>query len=255
MHVVVCDEDPLTREVIEAVVARTGHEVTGTADTTAGAVQIVETERPDAVILDLSLGYDTDFDIIASAIAVGARLIVFSHSIDVNLLSRYAVTPSVVAKPDLGALRDLLDRMGTDDARGGVAEKDRRRRPTHTAVGPVPTGVIDAQAFFEAINGAQPGDGMLSLEVGAEAEAVASVATRLLRDTDRLLAFPNAVRLHLPGSGEAGIRSLLSRIVAGGAVLPGCRVTSIVVRVGEGGAHAFDRLKREGDAQVLPAAP
>ncbi len=243
------------REVIEAVVARTGHEVTGAADTTAGAVHLIETERPDAVILDLSLGYNTDFDIIASAIAVGARPIVFSHNTDPHVLNRYAVTPSVVVKPDLGALRDLLDRMGTDDARGGVVEKDRRQRPTHTAVGPSPTGVIDAQAFFEAINGARPGDGMLSLEVGPEAETVASDASRLLRDTDRLLAFPNAVRLHLPGSGEAGIRSLLRRIVAGGAVLPGCRVTSIVVQDGEDGADAFDRLKREGDPQVLPSAP
>ena len=73
MRVVVCDEDALMRDMVEAVVASTGHEVAGIADTTVAAVGLIESALPDAVILDLSLGYNTDFDIIDSAIGVGAR--------------------------------------------------------------------------------------------------------------------------------------------------------------------------------------
>lgn len=250
MQIVVCEGDPLLREMIEAVVARTGHQVAGSADSTAGAVALIDAVHPDAVIVDLSLGNNSDFDVIATAIGVQAKTVVFSHNIDTTVLDGYSVSPAVVIKPDLGALEDLLGRMATTGPADDATQRDRRQSPARRAVGPMPTGVVDAQAFFEAVNGAEAGDGMLSLEVAVEAEAVARDATRLMRDTDRLLAFPSAVRLYLPGSGEIGIRSLLGRIVSAGAVPPGCRVTSVVVREGEEGADAFARLKADGDVQV-----
>ena len=64
MRIMVCDEDGLMRDMVEAVIARTGHELVGVADTTPDAVRLIETGRPDAVILDLAMGYHTDFDMI-----------------------------------------------------------------------------------------------------------------------------------------------------------------------------------------------
>ena len=235
MRIVLCDEDAVMRDVVESLVTGAGHEVVGVADTTAVAVRLIETARPDAVVLDLSLEYNSDFDMVASAIAVGARPIVFSHQVDADMLDRYSPRPTFVAKPDLAALESALT-VQEVRAAGTV---DRRRRPARAAAGTAPTGVADAQAFFEAINDAEPGDGMVSIEVDHGAEDIG----KILRGTDRLLAFPAAVRIFMPGAGEEGVRSLLGRLADAGAVPTGCPTAWIVVEAGELGADAFARLK------------
>ena len=242
------------REHVEAVVTRTGHELVGIADTTVAAVGLIEAARPDVVVLDLSLGYNTDFDMIGAAVAIGARAIVFSHTADAETLRQYSVAPLVVPKPDLTLLEQVLARLERDE--GGTAlEQDRRRRPSRAASGPVPTGVGDAQAFFEAISDAQPGDAMVSIEVAFGAEAVATAVAGLLRGTDRVLAFPAAVRVYLPGGESEGVRSLLERLTEATAIPSDSVVASIVVRADELGADAFARLKREGDQPTVPAPP
>ena len=123
-----------------------------------------------------------------------------------------------------------------------------------TAAGPEPTGVEDAQAFFEAINDARAGDAMVSIDVATDPDEEAADIVPLMRGTDRLLAFPSAVRVFLPGGGMEGVRSLLARIAAASAVDPRSRVVAIVVADGELGADAFDRLKRDGEVQELGAA-
>ncbi len=251
MQIVVCDDDVLLREMVESLVRTTGHEVLGAADTTAAAVGLIESGRPDAVVVDLSLGWNTDFDVIGAAIAVGARPIVFTHNADAELLSRYPVRPAVVEKPDLAALEDLLLRLGRD-AQHHAVEQDRRVRPVRAAEGPAPTGISDAEAFFVAVNGAREGDALVSLEVPVGAEAFADDVGRRLRDTDRVLVMaPRAVRIFLPGGGEEGLQSVLARIRAIPSVPSDCQVAFVMVRDGEHGADAFDRLKHEGELHPL----
>ena len=92
-------------------------------------------------MLDLSLGYNTDFDIIEAAISVGARAIVFTQNADAEILGQYSVAPTVVVKPDLEALEQVLLRLGRDDAADEVIEQDRRRQPARRApTGPLPPG-------------------------------------------------------------------------------------------------------------------
>ena len=141
----------------------------------------------------------------------------------------------------VGALLERLDR----EHEGVVVEQDRRRL-TRAAAGAAPTGPADAQAFFEAVNDALPGDAMVSIDVSASAEAVAADVVGLVRGTDRLLVVPTAVRFYLPGDGEDGIRSLLQRVSDVGAVTLDGRPVFVVVEDGEHGADAFDRLKRAG---------
>lgn len=246
MRIVLCDEDAFMREVIESLVASTGHSVAGIADTTADAVGLIHAARPDAVILDLALGFNSDFDIIESANDVGALAIVFSNHGDIGLLSRYEVRPEFVAKPDLAALEQALVRLGRDAQGDTVVEQDRRQRPSRAAEGVTPTSVSDAQAFFEAVNAAQPGDAMVSIDVPGPPEAAAEDLARRLRTTDRLLAFPHSVRFYLPAGGEEGIASLLERVEATGVLAPGDHATSVIVGDGEHGADAFDRLKHLG---------
>ena len=252
MQIVVCDDDTFMREMVESLVRTTGHEVLGIADTTAAAVGLIESGRPDAVVLDLSLGYNTDFDIVAAAISVGARAIVFTQNADAEILGHYSVAPVVVPKPDLVALEQVLLRLDHDDESDEVVEQDRRKRPARAADGPTPTGLSDAQAFFEAINAADAGDALVGLDVPHGAESVADEVGRRLRDTDRvLLNLPRAVRCFLPGGGEEGIASVLARIRGIPVVTSECQVASIIVRDGEHGADAFERLKHEGDLHPL----
>ena len=87
----------------------------------------------------------------------------------------------------------------------------------------------------------------------AGAESVADEVGRRLRDTDRvLLMLPRAVRV-LPARAAArtGVASVLGRIRAIHVVTSDCQVASVIVREGEHGAEAFDRLKDEGDLHPL----
>jgi chemotaxis response regulator CheB len=252
VKIVICDDDAFMREMVESLVRTTGHDVLGIADTTAAAVGLIESGHPEAVVLDLSLGYNTDFDIIEAAISVGARAVVFTQNADAEILGQYSVKPTVVAKPDLAALEQVLIRLDRDEQSDAVVEEDRRHRPERVAAGPVPTGPSDAQAFFEAINGAQAGDALVALDVPVGAESVADEVGRRLRDTDRvLLTLPRAVRAFLPGGGEEGIASVLARIRSIPIVTSDCQVASVIVLDGEHGADAFDRLKAEGQLHPL----
>jgi CheY-like chemotaxis protein len=244
VRVVVCDADPLLREVVEAVLVRAGHDVVGVADNTAAGTRLVRAARPDTVIVDLSLGYNTDFDIIESAVDVDARVIVFSHNADHAVLDRYSPRPTVVAKPDLAELERAIARAaGTGD---GATAPDRRRRPGRAAQGPPPTGPTDAQAFYEALGNAAEGDALLSVGPGD----LASVIVKLVRGSDRVLHTGSKVMVFLPGAGEEGIDAFVTRVVAD---VSDASVKAIVVAVDESGADAFARLKSSGEERRPPA--
>jgi chemotaxis response regulator CheB len=251
MQFVLCDDDALLRSMVEAVVSRHGHDIAGVADTTVAGAQLVLAARPDVVVLDLSLGTNTDFDVIEAAGQVGATTIVFSHNADHRVLDRYDERPLVVPKPDLAGLEDLIARLGEPNGNGAsdvTATADRRVRPTRAAAGPVPTGVGDASAFYEALNNAVEGDTLLSIELGpsgsADWEAAGTRVAALIRATDRLLASPTSVRVYLAGGETDGAESLVERLHGQGTVPEEWAIRSIVVDAGEAPADAFDRLKR-----------
>ena len=151
--------------MVEALIARLGFDIVGIADTTAASVALIHAARPDVVIYDLALGYNTDFDVIGAAITVGAKTVVFSHSADEDVLSHYKPRPTIVPKPDLVGLEQVLARLEVDDDRHQVTEQERRRRPVRVAGGPPPMGVTDAQAFYEALSSVTGDDALVTLEL------------------------------------------------------------------------------------------
>lgn len=255
VRVVICDEDALLREMVESLLTRLGFEIVGIADTTSAGVGLVTAARPDVVLFDMALGYNTDFDVLQAAIDAGARTIVFSHTADDAILSSYSRRPTVVPKPDLARLEQVLGRLERDEA-AGVVEQDRRARPTRAASGDAPTGVTDAQAFYSALQDVTEGDALLSLEVPeiVNADALATALLEIMRGTDRLLASRTAVRIFLPAGGEDAIRSFLARMAAAKVVPDACRATAIVVRPGEAATDVFDRLRDLGEPRSFPAA-
>ena len=216
----------------------------------AAAVGLIETARPDAVVVDLWLGFDSDYDLIQMAIDRSVRPIVFSTRCE-DELRVYTFPLAVVVKPDLGALEQVLTRLDVDDETHHIVSRERRARPARTSKAPAASGIDDARAFFEAVNEASDGDGMISIDLWQGADSVASMATHLLRQGDRVLSFPTAVRLYLPGGGEEGVRSVIQRVADNSVATQERTVASVVVEPGERGADAFDRLKHHSEMRWL----
>jgi CheY-like chemotaxis protein len=239
--------------MVESIVTKQGHDVVGVADATSAATGLVEHARPDAVIVDMSLGYNTDFDVIETAESVGAKVIVFSFHADESLLNRYAVRPRFVPKPDFVELEQTVERLARD-AGGIAAESDRRHHPVRAANGPAPTGPEDAHAFYEALNNAVDGDTLVAIDLVADGSgpttggALTSAVARVIRETDRLLATASAVKVLLAGGGADGSESFMRRLDEVVHLPPGTHVRSVVLVPGESPAEAFDRLKQHGDA-------
>jgi CheY-like chemotaxis protein len=251
VRVVLCDEDALLREMEESLITRLGHEIVGIADTTSDGVSLIHAARPDLVVFDMSLGYNTDFDVIEAALAVDARTIVFSHTAEDAILSQYEQRPIVVEKPNLVALEDVLVRLAAGEIVEERGPRDRRVRPERAATGPPPLGVEDALAFYEALAGVAEGDVLLSLDVAVDGTTIGQQLLTFVRDTDRLLASLSVVRVLLPGAGEEGVRSFVTRLAAAGIVPPATRITSVVVQADEASTDAFERLKAHGEVQQL----
>jgi hypothetical protein len=250
MRIALCDNDSVMSEMVESIVSAAGHEVVGVATDTASGVGLLEAARPDVAVIDVAMGVSSDFDLVATAGDVGARVVVFSQQAEIDSLRTYATPPEVVFKPDLRSLESTLARLA--DAEDLPGEEDRRKRPVRPAEGPVSTSVTDAQAFYEALNNAQGGDALVGIDVPVGAEAVAEDVWQRLRQTDRmLLALPRAVRCYLPGGGEDGIRSVLARVASTSSITDDCTATAVIVGDGEHGADAFDRLKRSGEPREI----
>jgi len=248
MRFVLCDDDQLFTSMVEAMLADVGHEVVGVASTTAASVALVETARPDVVIVDLSLGFNTDFDVVEAAAAVGAAAILFSYTVDEALLTRYPRRPLIVYKPDLPELEQVVRRLERSPQRG-VVEHERRTRPSRVSGGSPPADIADARAFYEALNEGASGDALISIDLpddygaGDSARAAAMRVRDVLRDTDRLVASASSVRIFLPGAEQTGIQSFLARLDQVGGLPEGATVRSIVVAPEELPSDAFDRLK------------
>lgn len=244
MQFVLCDDDQLFTSMIEAMLADLGHVVVGVGSNTADSVALVQTARPDVVIVDLSLGFNGDFDVVDTASAFGAFPIVFSRNVDYNVLRHYKIRPTVVFKPDLPELERVVRRLELDHRRQ-VVQSERRERPARASVGPAPS-LTDAQAFYEALNGATAGDALVSIEVSGEGHAAAVAADavrRVMREADQLLASMSVLRVCLPGATDVGVASFLARIDDARALPAGAAVRRVVVAAEESPTLAFDRLK------------
>jgi DNA-binding NarL/FixJ family response regulator len=251
---VLCDDDEMLCSMVDATVASRGHDVVGIADNTTAAVGLVQHGRPDVVVVDPSVGCNTDFDVIDTAIAMGARVIVFSRSADAPASGRYEPEPAFVVKPDFRMLEQVIDRLqlGPSD---GVTEAERRHRPTRVPSGPTPLGPTDATAFYSALNDAIEGDAFISVASPDAGEAIdlSALAIRVsdhIRETDRLLMLvtTRSLLVLLLGGGEEGVESLFRRVSSDSLLPIDVEFRSVVLASGEMPTDAFDRLKRGGDS-------
>lgn len=251
MRFVICDDDSMLLSMVDAVISTHGHELVGIADNTMDAVGLVEHGHPDVVVVDPTVGCNTDFDVIDTAIEVGARVIVFSRSAEAPTSGRYSPEPLFVAKPDLPALEQIVDRLQVGD--GQAIETDRRHRPVRAASGPPPTGLTDAAAFYSALNDSTTGDALVAISAGGggpriDPASLAEIVSETIRTTDRVLVATASVLVLMPGGGHEAIDSLFARTHADESPVAHLEFRSLVMHDGESPADAFDRLKRAPDS-------
>lgn len=248
MRFALCDGDRRYTRMIETMLNELSHDVIGLATTTADSVALLEAARPEVVIVDVSLGFNSDYDVVDAAASVGATAIVFSQQADDSMLAKYKVRPAVVYKPDLTKLELVVGRLGFDDNRQ-AAERERRTRPGRAAAGPAPTSLADAQAFYVAVDEASAGDALMSIGLVEDhhgthtASDAATGVGAVLRSTDRLLMSPTGIRIFLPAGGSHGVASLHARLVDADALPAGATIRSVVIKPDESPSQAFDRLK------------
>lgn len=249
-----CDDEHQYSHLVEHLLSEVGHVVVGVATTAADASALVVAARPDVVILDLSMDFNSDFDVVAAAATVGAVVVIFSQRVDEARLSGYEVHPTVVYKPDLVELERVISQLVVElreDPRSDYAEEeveDRRHRPAREPGGVEPKGVTDSPAFYEAVSEAAEGDALLSIELGEHGgpEALAELTARVktvMRATDRILMSPTYVRVFLLAGGADGVASFFSRAQSQNILSDGAAVRVVLIASGENPMDAFDRLK------------
>lgn len=92
LRVVVVEDEPFVRLDIELALETAGHQVVGTADSADRAVELAQTQRPDAMIMDVRLHGSRDG--VDAAIEIwqrfGIRSVFASANLDKELRTRAA---------------------------------------------------------------------------------------------------------------------------------------------------------------------
>lgn len=103
---VICDDDPVMRDVLASLLANAGYEVVGTADTAIRAIELVDHAHPDLVIVDVAMPGMSGLEAVPvlRRVSPGAKVIVCS-AFDVSEAS--AVAAGAIAVIDKSKLIDL----------------------------------------------------------------------------------------------------------------------------------------------------
>lgn len=85
MKVVIVDDHPVVREGISSILSLDSDiEVSGEASNIAEAVKVINSSKPDLVLIDIKLGKENGLDIINKINSVDCKLAVITSSIDIN---------------------------------------------------------------------------------------------------------------------------------------------------------------------------
>jgi DNA-binding NarL/FixJ family response regulator len=120
-RLLIVDDNTRFLSAARSTLERQGLEVVGTATTTAEALQRAETLRPDVVLVDISLGDESGFELTRRLVGeLRTPVVLISTRAEDDYADLVATSPAVgfLSKSQLsaGALRSLLSGDGPDDA-------------------------------------------------------------------------------------------------------------------------------------------
>ncbi len=116
LRVAVVDDHATFSDLLaRALDAEPGMTCVGTAADAAGALALVATEKPDAVVMDVQLLEDDGLETTAKVLQVlpGTRVVVLTARTDANLVQRAAEAGACSLMPKNGSLADVLHSLRT----------------------------------------------------------------------------------------------------------------------------------------------
>jgi chemotaxis response regulator CheB len=106
---VVCDDDPVVRRIVTAVLQRAGFGPVVCTALAADAVRLAEQLRPDVVVLDLSLEHEFGLDAVPDLhrVSPSTRVVVFSSARHGKALARRSDVHAVIDKVSMASASEL----------------------------------------------------------------------------------------------------------------------------------------------------
>ena len=112
---VVCDDDPVVRRIVTAVLQRSGYSRVEQTEFASEAVDLAQAFQPDVIVLDLTLEGESGLEVIPElrAVAPDSRIVVYSGSEAIKVPARRAGAHAVLSKVSMASVSDL-ERAVTD---------------------------------------------------------------------------------------------------------------------------------------------
>ncbi|HEX2043420.1 MAG TPA: response regulator [Acidimicrobiales bacterium] len=114
---VVCDDDPVVRRIVSAVLQRSGYSRVEQTEFASEAVDLAQSLQPDVIVLDLTLEGESGLEVIPElrAIAPDSRIVVYSGTEAMKVPARRAGAHAVLSKVSMASVSDL-ERAVTEGA-------------------------------------------------------------------------------------------------------------------------------------------
>ena len=245
MRVVVCDDDPIIRCAVAAVVDHLDGQVLAETDRAFDAVDLIDRFSPDVVVLDLGLAHGSGTEVLdhVSRSSSAPAIVVFTAFDGVVGIEDQCA--AVVHKPDFAELERQLAAADAAQDVGGGGERRRKVR----AVTPAAGSVDDTHDFYRMLADAVAGDALVAVSAPeGDILGVAAAVRRCVRSADRVLLRGDTVLALLIGGGDEGPGALAARLATqGGGVV--CDTRGVVIE--DDPVGAFDSLTKLGSASQV----
>ena len=105
----VCDDDPVVRRIVTAVLQRSGFSRIEQTEFASEAVDLAEALQPDVIVLDLTLDGENGLDAIPElrAVAPESRIVVYSGTEAMKVPARRAGAHAVLNKVSMASVMEL----------------------------------------------------------------------------------------------------------------------------------------------------
>ncbi len=115
---VVCDDDPVVRRIVVAVLQRWGYSHIEQTEFASETLDLAESLQPDVIVLDLTLEDESGLDAIPElrAVTPDSRIVVYTGTEAMKVPARRAGAHAVLSKVSMASVSELEEALA--EARG-----------------------------------------------------------------------------------------------------------------------------------------
>lgn len=268
LRVLVCDDDPVVRQIVAQLATEAGHRVVAEAGQATEAIDAGQSQEIDIAVVDLSLTSGNGLNVVRELAQVaGRRAVVFSSFCGDHHTLLQAGAAVVIDKPDFAALEALLREWAQRPCDAPVERRGGGTRPVAPAPpSRSPSGLDSPAAFFAALADAGPDDALVLARID-DLDAIGAIdgpmvaadwllelaraARRAVRTEDRAMILDeHQVALLLLGAGPRGTNAATRRLELAwdhAAQRHPAKITHAVCAPDESGAQLLERLRSHSD--------